>query len=274
MNLHFCPRLAQLALAATLATGALSSPLVGGNQAALAGEFVRRDTDTENPFYDIVDSFQKFANTEAAALDLTQVGARELDPNKLNLQYDHEISIFFINEGAGYRNQLGVTVTGETQLEEMVFADITCVQDCSYTGYRAPFNEFGTPDGNPLAIGDYYNLGLVEGGSSLDFFLRRDGFGRSETDVWYTDTNLNSDDLQHVIAYEFNNYLVLAWEDLKGGGDRDYNDVVFAIDFGEDNLEQLDGMKSVSEPRFSVLGFAMVGAVGLSFSRRSRKEVG
>jgi hypothetical protein len=257
----------------TLATGALLSPLAGGNQSALAAGFVRRDTDAANPFYDIVDAFQQFANTESKALDLAQVGARELDPSKLDLQYDHEINIFFINEGAGYRNQLGVTATGATQLEEMVFEDITCVQDCSHTGYRTPSNVFGTPDGNPLAIGDYYNLGLVKGGSSLDFFLRRDGFGRSETDIWYTDTNLNSDGLQHVIAYEFNNYLVLAWEDISGGGDQDYNDVVFAVDFGKGNLEQLDGMESIPEPGFSMLGFAMVGAVGLSFSRYSREEV-
>jgi hypothetical protein len=266
-------RFTQFALATVSLLGTLLSSHMGGNQVAIAGDFVRRDADANNPFYEIIDDFQQFANTEANALDLSEVGAKELDPNKLSLVHDHEIKIFFINEGAGYRNQLGVIATGETNLETMVFDDITCTQDCSYTGYRSPYEIFGTPDGQPLEIGDYYTLGLIEKGSDLDFFLRRDGFERANTDIWHTDRNQNSDGLQHVIAYDFQNYLVLAWEDINGGGDLDYNDVVFAIDFGEANIKELKEVSPTQIPDSSVpvLGFAMVGAAGLSLSHKANQ---
>ncbi len=187
------------------------------------------------------------------------------------LWFDHEINIFFINEGAGYRNQLGVTAEGATQLNTIAFDDITCLQDCSYTGYRSPTNVFGN-GGNPLNIGDYYSLGTVKAGTKLDFFLRRDGFQRSNTDVWYTEQAMNTDGLQHVMAYDFQNYLVLAWEDLKGGGDYDYNDVVIAVDFGEANVAALESAKSIPEPDVNA-GLLLLLGVGIVFKlHRDRRH--
>jgi len=88
-------------------------------------------------------------------------------------------------------------------------------------------------------IGDYYNVGTIQAGSSLDFYLRQDGYGRNYANTWYTDAARNSDNMQHLLAYEYQNYLVLGWEDLTGGGDLDYNDVVFVVDIGEANLDNI-----------------------------------
>lgn len=241
---------------------------LASQEAALASGFVRRADDSENAFYEIIDEFQQFAHTESKALSLSEVGARKLDPEKLMLNYDHNIKIFFLNEGAHFRNQLGIIATGNTNFESIMFSDITCIEDCNLTGYRPPRGRFGTPEGMPLEIGDYYDLGLVKAGTKLDFFLRRDGFERDSTDTWYTNTALNSDGLQHVMAYDFNDYLVLAWEDVKYGGDLDYNDVVFALDFGKENIQQLDSVE-IPESPFSVLGYAVVVTAGLVFARRS-----
>jgi len=263
---HQNDRFLQGLLGAATLLGVLFSPGLGANQPAQAVGFVRHDSDVNNPFYKIMNDFQQFSHTESKKLDLKAIGAQSLDPSKLSLQYDYDINIFFLNEGANYRNQLGAIGNGTTEFEQIVFNDITCVKNCSHTSYRSPWEPLGTPDGKPLEIGDYYNLGVVKAGTSLDFFLRRDGYNRATTDIWYTQTALNSDGIQHVMAYEFKNYLVLAWEDLNGGGDQDYNDVIFAVDLGDGNI---DALVETSEPQASRISWIpLLFGAGLWIKRK------
>ena len=182
------------------------------------------------------DIFQQFANTEQAALDLDALQARKLDATKLTLAYDNDVKVYFINEGAGYRNQLQVSTTGTTVQSGMVFNNISCHNsdpDC--------IGKWASPNSTDYALkaGDYADLGTLQAGTTLAFQVIANGFGNSRADVWHTDDSLNSDSLQHVIAYDYEGYLVLAWEDINGGGDLDYNDVVFAIHVGEDNLAEI-----------------------------------
>jgi len=61
----------------------------------------------------------------------------------------------------------------------------------------------------------------------------------NESATWYTHTVLNSDAVDHVYSYDVRGTLsevvllgsdvVLAWEDLTGGGDKDYRDFVVGI---------------------------------------------
>lgn len=213
--------------------------------------------------------FQQFVQTEYEALDPEFVENHQLDPTKLDLVYDHDVKVHFISEGAGFRNTLGVTTTGTTEMEQLLFDDITCLTSaCStYTGYR--YVE-GKGPGNGLQAGETVELGTIAAGTNLDFWLGQDAFNREHHNTWYGDVSKNSDGLQHLMAYEFENYLVLAWEDLTGGGDKDYNDVVFAVDVGEGNLRSMRGeVESVPEPATAtaVLG---VSAFGL-FSRRRKR---
>ena len=49
--------------------------------------------------------------------------------------------------------------------------------------------------------------------------------------VFYSDTSLNSDQFDHMVAYQdTEDSYILAWEDLLGGGDGDYNDMVLKIE--------------------------------------------
>ncbi|MGK7894199.1 MAG: Ig-like domain-containing protein [Xenococcus sp. (in: cyanobacteria)] len=180
-----------------------------------------------------VDAFQQFSNTERSALDLDAVEARELDLTKLDLTYDYNVKVYFINEGAGYRNQLRLNSTGSTIVNGLVFKDVSCR---SGTGCGLGSNISAS---QALNLGDYITVGNLSGGTSLDFEVIRDGYNNPNNHVWHVDKNLNQDNLQHVIAYEFEGYLILAWEDLYGGGDRDYNDIVFAVDIGEYNLDKI-----------------------------------
>ena len=56
-----------------------------------------------------------------------------------------------------------------------------------------------------------------------------------------------------VIAYEYEGYLILGWEDQNDG---DYNDVVFAIDIGQNNLDCIPSEGELVNPQCSNLLFA------------------
>lgn len=182
------------------------------------------------------DAFQQFANTESSALDLNALNARKLDTTQLELIYDNDVKVYFVNEGAGYKNQLRIGTTGTTVRSGMVFNDVSC-----HSSDAICQGKWSSPaDANDaLKPGDYVNIGNLAAGTKLDFQVLANGYVNSNPDIWYTDDSLNSDGLQHVIAYAYEGYLVLGWEDIRGGGDRDYNDVVFAIYIGEDNLNAI-----------------------------------
>jgi hypothetical protein len=211
--------------------------------------------------------FRPYIHTEYEGLDAEFVAEHQLDISKLTFAFDHEVKVHFLSEGAGYRNQLGVRSTGTTAISDTIlFDDIVCLTDSCSTnkGYRNSSND---PTDRPLQAGDFVNLGVVEAGTTLDFFLNQDGYGRTNPKQWHLETADNSDGLQHIMAYEQSGYLVMAFEDLTGGGDKDYNDVVFAIDIGQGNIEHLQG---VPEPT-TTLGLLGVGAA-FTFSRRKRGQ--
>ena len=212
--------------------------------------------------------YQKFVQKEGVAIPNS--GQFQLDSSKLGLKYDHNVSAFFINEGAGYRNQLAFTSTGKTKTEGLLFKDISC----------AGAGCVGAWGGDALKLGDGVKVGEIKGGSQLDFFLRADGLNRkANATVFGTQTIQNADGLQHLVAYGFDKkYLLLGFEDLYGakgatGGknensDRDFNDAVFLVDIGEKNLNAL--VKPVPEPSVT-LSLVGLSAAGLLLRRRQSK---
>jgi hypothetical protein len=215
--------------------------------------------------------FQQFVQAES--VEIPNSGQFELDPSKLKLKYDHDVSVFFINEGAGYRNQLAFEATGTTNKSGLLFNDIAC----SGTGC------VGGWGGDTLQLGDGVNVGKVTGGTQLDFWLRADGLNRGDSaNIFGTKTSSNADKLQHSVAYAYKNYILLAFEDLYGGlhasgqdaatgkwnegSDRDFNDVVVVLDIGEKNVKHLM-QTSVPEPSVT-LSMAVVAAIGALKLRR------
>ena len=252
-----------------LATAALAVATIVPE--AKASGFVRRSADPNNPFYSIIDDFQQFSNAETSALNLSEIGARSLDPTQLTLATDSEVEVFFINEGAGFRNQFGVTATGTSEFSQLLFEDITCTRDCAFTGFRNRNLAFGTPDGNPLEIGDYYNLGTVAAGTTLDFFLNSNGYQNPNGTILYADAERNVDGLQHALAFEYEGFVVLAFEDIVGGGDRDFNDVVFALNIGDANLASIN-REGVPEPK-TIVGLLLAPLLfGIRQYKRQRQQ--
>ena len=118
-------------------------------------------------------------------------------------------------------------------------------------------------------------IGLVGTGiffqnNKFNFYLGTDTNGD-----FFSDTNLNTDGADHMVAYQgvgdqikigdssaglwgANEY-ILGWEDLAGGGDKDYNDFVVLV----------ESVNPVSEP--ATLALFGMGLLGLTFARRNRK---
>lgn len=195
---------------------------------------------------------QEYVNTERNDMS-ADVGNHVLDPEKMVLQYSHQVSTYFINEGAGYHNQLGFTATkdGNVVAENLIFEDVSSPESV-------------LPNSNgPLNIGDSMNLGNFDAGTKFDFWLASDS---RSSHIYGADASENRDGKQHLIAYYDSDYVVLGFEDINGGGDLDYNDTVFAVDFGKGNSAS---MADVPEPTSAAVFFGLA-AVGLMGVRQRR----
>lgn len=170
--------------------------------------------------------------TEGARFD--QVNELRLDSEKLFMTHDTEypVRVYFLHEGAGYHNSLGfaTALAGADELGagHLIFPD-------------ASFGSSRTSS-TPLASGDFVDIGHMQAGTQLDFFLVADGARNSNAHIYTNHDENNHDNLQHMFAIVLPSspYLLVGFEDLPGGGDLDYNDCVFLVDIGLENARYLD----------------------------------
>ncbi len=198
-----------------------------------------------------------------------KAGSFALDPSKLRMSVESSARVYFVGEGAGYRNTLGFNTiaadaaaptTALTKTAELIFPDAS-----STVSTYNPAAKVQRTANAPLLPGDFIDLGKFKAGSMLDFFLVADGANGGKN-VWTDSVKRNSDGINHLIAFAMpgSPYLVMAFEDMAGGGDRDYNDVVFAVDIGAINVQHL---LSTPEPATWALALAL-GAVAYFWRRR------
>ena len=191
-----------------------------------------------------------------------------LDPSRLRLTTDANVRVYFIGEGAGYHNTLGFNVNASGVKEgdpKLIFPDASSYLS-SYNGDESK-NNFRDAS-NPLMAGDFVNLGKMSKGSMLDFFLISDGASGGKS-VFSTTASANPDHLNHVVAFASSDspYLIISFEDMLGGGDRDYNDVIIAVDIGKANVGRL---VSTPEPALSLVLGSFLGSVLLLDWRQRR----
>ncbi len=186
--------------------------------------------------------------------------AFSVDPSKLTMQTESQVRVYFVGEGAGYRNTLGFNTEGEGVKSgdpKLIFPDVSS-------------SAAGKPStSEPLSAGDFVNLGTFAKGTKLDFFLIANGAGGWKDYVYSADSSSNPDHINHVASFtpqvfassqKNSPYLFIAFEDLLGGGDRDYNDVVFAMDVGAATVRSL---VATPEPAmFGLLGSFVLMAMG------------
>ena len=192
--------------------------------------------------------------------------ARVVDPSNLRLATDAAVRAYFVSEGAGYRNTLGFNVdaSGITGGDpKLIFPDAT-----SKEAFYNPSSDKRRNRRNPILPGDFVDLGAFSAGQSLDFFLIANG-AAGGTHIYGPNAGSNPDRQNHLLAFTYavedSPYLVLGFEDLFGGGDRDFDDLVFVLDIGTDNVNRL-----VSAPEPGTL--AIVGALGAAAAVRRRRR--
>ena len=184
---------------------------------------------------DTLPSMQKLINVNlreySAITNNALAGGRTaLKPEALTLTMASDVRVYFVGEGASYHNTVGFNssaagVTGGDPL--LIFPDASSPNSyLSSGGTQRTLSE-------PLMPGDFVNLGSFQAGTLLDFFLIANGAGGWNT-VFSTDSKLNGDQLNHAVTFAQagSPYMLIGFEDMVGGGDRDYNDALFAVYFG------------------------------------------
>lgn len=165
---------------------------------------------------------------EGKALSSLGTGDIELLPG--DIKNDFEVKITVVHEGAGYKNTLGYyTYTkGNAPKSAADIKDIKIVFPNFETGY---LNKVG---GNVLKTGDTVTLPVKFAKDTyIGFVVLQDGWNQTTGKIqdkvrFYTNSALNGDKLQHTAAF-FDMYsmkTVIGMEDLTGGGDKDYNDIM------------------------------------------------
>lgn len=200
------------------------------------------------------------------AKSLKNVDAVALDPSKLKLSTTSNVRAYFVGEGAGYHNSVGFNVNNYGTAgsnAKLIFPDASSTGD-------GTFASGSQSNSNPLASGDFVDMGKFDAGSFLDFFLVSNG-ANGGTNVFSTNKSKNPDHISHVVSYALPDspFLIIAFEDLYGGGDKDYNDVVMAIDIGAANVAHLAG----PEPSAFALTGIFLAAVLMVRRNRSRRNM-
>lgn len=155
-----------------------------------------------------------------------------------------EIGAYFYNAEAVYTNTLVLLVNGVI----------------------TPESAAGVLNNHTSSKGDFANLGSVHAGDLLTFQLNVLTTGRT----FYSDKLLNGDGINHVYSTPFSGDAVhgipagtyVGFEDLRGGGDRDYDDEAFIFT----NVV----VPVVPEPETNAMLLAGLGL--LAFMTRHKKE--
>jgi hypothetical protein len=207
-------------------------------------------------------------------LNFKKQGSFSLDPTKLFLATESTARVYFVGEGAGYHNTLGFNtlMAGEKTPSTVVTADSQIIfPDASSTvsSYSSSGEKYTRTTKEPLLAGDFVDLGTFKSGSMLDFFLIADG-ANGGTNSYAAPSTRNPDKLDHVVAFALPDspYLIIAFEDMYGGGDRDYNDVIFALDIGRANIQNLI---STPEPQTWAILAGFLGILFLLHRRQSAR---
>jgi len=236
----------------------------------IAGPVIKASSDDRSTLFqsDVLPSMNSWINTNLGEnVSINDTTGITLDPSNLVLSTVSETRVYFVGEGAGYKNTLGFnTQAGGTDSGDpkLIFPDATS-RISSYD--PGPGSSESRSRWYPLYPGDFVDLETLAADTQLDFFLIANG-ARGGTNTYSTDTSINPDGIDHVVAYAMpaSPYLLVGFEDLYGGGDRDFNDLLFAVDIGAANVAALT---SVPEPA-TLLTLAAFLIIAFTVHRQKR----
>ena len=228
-----------------------------------------RGSDTRSADFQLnaMPDLNKFVNTNLQErVNYSGTSGRLIDPANLQLTTDAEVRTYFVSEGAGYHNMLGFNVdsTGvDADTSRLIFPDAS-VPNAFLKGDPKAKRSRKTP----VLPGDFVDLGTFSAGQQLDFFLIADD-KKNNHPVYDANPATNPDGINHMVAFSYaiqdSPYLLIGFEDLFDGGDNDFNDLVFVVDVGAENVNAL-----VAAPEPGTI--AAFATAGLAFYHRRRRQ--
>jgi hypothetical protein len=264
-------------VAAALVTGCLSPNLLADNSTEddnsalrLAGPIQPAGSDAASrDFQAVLPGMAQFIRTylPEARNNLASPVAFTIDPAKITLTTLSDVRAYFAYEGAGYHNTLGFNTQGGGTGHgdpRIIFPDAS-----SSVGFGGTGTGVRT-ESAPLLPGDFVDLGRFKAGTKLDFFLIANGANGGEK-IFTSTGSSNPDRINHVATFNpsfwgmaNSPYLFMAYEDMLGGGDKDFNDVVIALDIGAANVASL---LATPEPSTWLMLGSLMGFVGWAHRR-------
>lgn len=167
-------------------------------------------------------------------------GSYTLNPNYLVVgdRPNKPMRVYFIDEGAGYRNSLGISVVPfnpvtNQKVPKLIFPSVSKPASPN-EAWILLAKQYDRTQTDPLKTGDFVDVPGVDRGDMLDFFLISNGANGGGTVLW-NDPALNPYKIRHMVAFEvpgYPSFMIIGFEDLIGGGDLDYEDTIFVVDHG------------------------------------------
>jgi hypothetical protein len=189
----------------------------------------------------LVPGYVQMLNTKLPeGVAFTGAGINKLDPQRLYFMFDYAPRVYFLYEGACYTNALGATIATVSAPSSQILTGNTFTifpNTHSSISHVCASGSGTRSQSEPLLAGDFVQLPTVKAGQQLSFFLMANLSGNTPQDTYYNGTTNNVDNFQHMIAFFPDNsqYIIIAFEDMLNGGDKDCNDVCFVVDVGGQN---------------------------------------
>ncbi|WBF69200.1 Ig-like domain-containing protein [Desulfovibrio subterraneus] len=185
--------------------------------------------------FDVLDSTGKVVLVDKASVNVAVNPIN--DAPVLDLDSTGQVEVIYNNSGASYNNVLGVftyDANGNPVFEQVIL-------DHTRTDSGVDKGQFGSSLGSFDALEDLHFFILPNGSKSWTGgsatepnFVFQNGkwvldVGNAKIPVFFSDQGLNSDNVDHFRIVTENGKLVVRVEDVNGGGDRNYSDVVAEI---------------------------------------------
>lgn len=190
-------------------------------------------------------SFFSLASARADTIPYPNDGTENINLYTFTATSDGTIGGYFYNETAGYTNTLSLLVNGVV----------------------TPETAAGVLNNHASSMGDFVNLGTVHADDVLTFRLNVVTTG----DSLFSDKSLNADGINHVYSTAFSGDAVhgipagtyVGFEDLRGGGDFDYDDETFVF----------TNVAAIPEPETYAMLLAGLGIIGWMVRRHGIAKV-